>query len=504
MKRLLLLLFIITILCTGCSEQINKVNQKKHIPDSIKNITSTMKNTKDSPLNISDDEYYLLNQTNWYEITSDVWVINKQKEVLRLFKDSSIYTNNFKIQKDTPFVINIPDYTTSLPTKSYSYKTGVYHPATDTFLIEPVFDTINPLNNNMYHCYKDNTMYLYDNKGNVIIGPLDSYVYRIDLIDSNIWLSNTDNYEVKIYDLEMNFIKELELNNTIYNNYGDGFAYTDYKLGNNTFSVVMYDSYGNVILNKEILLDSINSQINGLLHDGTIEHIHANNSKQLIQVTIGSYNLIIDFNYKLIDYIDKTNWEYGYIYVEDNMYTKFYDFEHRECYYTDGRKLTDKEGNSFTDTLGSNHVYRMYDNQILVFNLQTQEEFEFYTNDLVSPFIVSLKEDFFIIRDGNEPFTTKLYHKDKLIHAYTGYTPWDYNTEQGYIQFYSDYDEFSQTGLSYIIDFNGNEIYKSTYHEQILNIDDNYLTVLRGNYFGLIDYNGEFVYKMLNPALMND
>ena len=61
-----------------------------------------------------------------------------------------------------------------------------------------------------------------------------------------------------------------------------------------------------------------------------------------------------------------------------------------------------------------------------------------------------------------------------------------------------------EDGFNLILDKNNQEIYRSRLKEDILSVEDQYLTARRGSYFCVLDYDGQVVMQCLMGDLAND
>ena len=60
-------------------------------------------------------------------------------------------------------------------------------------------------------------------------------------------------------------------------------------------------------------------------------------------------------------------------------------------------------------------------------------------------------------------------------------------------------------GQSYmIINTKGELIYESPNTENIVSIDEKYIQLERGNYWGVMDYEGNFIIRVIKNELIND
>jgi hypothetical protein len=517
MKKIVLVILTASILCGGCNISTNDndvlAGEAATDPsvDWMNEIISTNATTQlDTPLNIAEDEYYIISSDLWSGQYNTITIINRDGKIIRTFYDViGTYVNYGKIKRNTPFVLGISTYEKKDEKAMESnYKYGLYLPATDSFIIEPKYDYITPYTDNLYGGVKDNNIYLFDRSGKILNTIKNASNHTIQTIGDFLWVFEFSTGNCSIYNLDLEQIKKFDGTTGMYYSYGGDYAIFEPSNGSD-LSLQLLDPTGKTIVTKEILKEK------GILPlgvDTDITSIDYVIDTGLIRFNYGAYEFLIDKNFNVIDMIDTALKPEHYFISSHNEYYEYSNsMKDSEIVLKDskGNEIIDDSGLSYQYTLGHHEVYRFDKNIVVVYNYEKKIKKEYSLNGYKDPYMISPFEDVYIIRNCVEPYQVSAYYKDKKIFQKNNYI-WSYlyyGREEIPYQVLYPYDDSGSMDIAAkntVINNKGEIVYTSPAKETILYIDDNYLLVNRGNYTGLVDFNGNFVFKLLDSDLGDD
>lgn len=541
MKKIVIVILIVSILCVGCNLSSNDndvIAGEQTVIDSTDNQANDYSDgntplsyTKDSnpniewmseitmtsetslvekPLNITEDEYYVISSDLWSGQYNTITIINRDGKIIRTFYDVlGTYVNYGKINRNTPLIIGISTYEKK-DEKAFesNYQYGMYLPATDSFIVEPQYDYITPYTDNLYGGAKDNNIYLFDRTGKILHTIKNSSKHYIQLVGDFIWLFDYSTGDCYVYNLDFEQIKAFDGSIGMCYSYGGNYVLFEPKTEVNK-SLELLDPTGEPIVSENILKEK------GILpigEDADITSIDYVIDTGLIRFNYGIYEFLIDKDFNVIDRIN-TFENPGHYFISDHF--EYYEYSNTMkdsdivLKDSNGNEILDDSGLSYHYSLGHNEVYRFDKNKLIVFNYKYNTKKEFSLNGYKDPYVISPFEDVYIIRNCVKPYQITAYYKDKQIFQKDNYM-WSYlyyGIEEVQYQIlypYSDSVGMDVAVKNTIINNKGEIVYTSPTKESIFSIDDNYLLVKRGNYTGLVDFNGNFVFKLLDSDLGDD
>lgn len=504
------------------SPELNSSKAKDITPTSsmssfMEDIIVASKSDSTAPLVIDENSYYVIGENSWFDTTTNITIINNQKEIVRTFKQAILDWRTFgKINKNIPIIIGIYDFSKIVTYNDHinsidkgnngvtNSKYGLYLPGKDTFLIEPIYNLLIPFDDNIIGGFiKDEILFL-DKSGKTLFGPISSNDVSVTCMTNTIWLISKTK-PTYVYDKNFNLLKEFDSSKYDFYSYGDDFIYNGNKDGivNNNHQI--YNSYGTLILSKEILLELSDIPTDILSSDTDINYVYRSKDIPLFQVSIGNYHLLLDDNYHVIDTINTLETPAYNFFTLNNHYSKYNYTNKNEVilHRADGTIVLDEKGQSFNEAINDTIFSGIHDNVITIYNSITKESYSIILNNYTSPSLTYLTQDLFYVTNSEPPYSFSIYYKDKQILE-------SQNHEYTYINMVDDYfairemSEFTNEFIYTIIDSFGNVKYTSPFKETLLTGDKDYLLVRRGNYIGLVDYNGDFAYKVLLPSLIDD
>lgn len=495
------------------SNNKDTVTPTTSVKSTMDDIVNSIKSNSLDPLTIDENSYYVISGNNWYDSSANITIINNKKEIVRTFNQVIINSPLIgKINKNEPFIIGIYDYSTITTNDNHDkyskeiygtsyYKYGLYLPSTNSYLIEPIYDSLIQYDDNIFGAYLDDKIIFLDKNGNSMFSPIDNTGINVTVTSNTIWLISREK-STYVYDKNFNQIKEIDSTNTTFYSFGDEYIFSNNNVG--YMNQRIYDSYGTPILTKEILLEHSDIPKDILSLDVDF-YLYRDSNIPLFKVSIGNYELLLDDNYHVIDTIDTLETPSYNFFTSNNYYSK-YNYTNRNeiiLHRADGSIVLDEYGQHFSEALSDTVFSRINNNVLTIYNSETKESYSITLENYTFPSLTSLTPELFFVLNGDEPYLFSIYYKDKLIlrssnHGYS-YNPIDDN----YFAFReTDFNDYSS--IYTIIDSFGNVKYTSLYKEILITADKDYLLVQRGNYIGLVDYNGNFVFKILNPSLIND
>ncbi len=471
-------------------------------------------NNTAKPLQLDMDSCYVIPTGLWSGVNNTITILDHKGKVVRSFYNAAGNILNYgKADKNTPIIIGLSTYEKPDPEKwKGNIKYGLYLPAADRFIIEPKYDSIREYGDNLYGGTVDNLVTVFDRDGKVCFTQKPEENYYLEAVGNYLWYLPYSGGNAYIYDRD--FTKVAEIDQTL----GMCYPYGNYVLleyyfyeSDNTEgirSVELLTDEGNVYISKDILISR------GSLPDveGTISSIDCFDDTDLYRITYGQYELLLDKDFNRIDTINAAEEPNSFFALEYGTYYKYTDNMQNSdavIFNSKGRAIKDDKGKTFTNTLGTDEVYRIEDSKITIYNYLTGSRCEFTLQGYTAPTVFSPFRDLYLIRNDKEPFQLNAFYKDKLIFSGDNYL-WSYpyygtaNNEFQIIYPDKSSGSYEISAINTIINKEGEIVYTSPYEETIYSVDENYVLVKRGNYIGLVDFNGNFVYKMIDPSLGND
>jgi hypothetical protein len=499
------------------SSQAKDITPTTSMSSFMEDIIAAAKSESITPLAIDENSYYVIGENNWFETSANITIINNQKEIVRTFKQAILDWRTIgKINKNIPIIIGVYDFSKIITYNDHinsidkgnngvtNSKYGLYLPGKDTFLIEPIYNLLIPYDDNIMGGFiKDEILFLNKN-GDTLFGPISSNDVTVTFMTNTIWLISKTK-PTYVYDKNFNLLKEFDSSKYDFYSYGDDFIYTRNKDEIVDYNQQIYDSYGTLILSKEILLEQSDIPTDILSTETDINFVYRSKDIPLFQVSIGSYHLLLDDNYHVIDTINTLETPDYNFFTLNNHYSKYNYTNKNEVilHRADGTIVLDERGQSFNEAISDTIFSGIHDNVIILYNSITKESYSITLKNYTSPSLTYLTPDLFYVTNSEPPYLFCIYYKDKLILESPNYEYTHIIMADGYFAI-REMSDFNNEFIYTIIDSLGNVKYTSPYKETLLTGDKDYLLVRRGNYIGLVDYNGDFVYKVLVPSLIDN
>ena len=220
-------------------------------------------------------------------------------------------------------------------------------------------------------------------------------------------------------------------------------------------------------------------------------------------------------------------------YIGDNYQEYYNTYEHvfsdvaydskthnvNEIFYDkNGKLLKDKNRDYYTNIVGSNYyqnalnreeiLYNIRNHKINILNYNTGKRFELDTGDCDKITVDSLFGDLIVVVDADHN-KTKIYKGNQVIKELKGqYSIFtrEYGNYSGnlLLYMYNYIDQYDSSNSYIMFKKDGEMLYQSKVPENILTLDDNYIQLSRGDYFGVIDYAGNYIVKSIKEDLGSD
>jgi hypothetical protein len=303
----------------------------------------------------------------------------------------------------------------------------------------------------------------------------------------------------RIYDTDLHLIKEF---------------YKDYN------ECELYEDDGTVYFSKSMFLEHF-----GLPEDPLKEFYlqSATDGEALFAVYYDGVSMVLDRKLNVLAEKDKSVGDNSFFEVYDNIFSSsVYNnvtYSQKGLFYDKkGKLILDKDGNSYTNIAGDLYwgsrtqkekqqvLYGVTDHKLRIFryNDGSRRNINIGEWDLVT--VSYLSDDIVVVNQLGETQKSRVYKGNTLVCEKNGwYNPSSFSSMAGtdliLLENYGDYNQ----GNNYILlNKKGEIIYESPYLEKIRSIDDNYIQLERGNYWGVIDYEGNYIIRTIRNGLSND
>lgn len=421
---------------------------------------------------------------------------------VRVFNNANFQDTPGLISEDKKVIIG---YGTKQEDGSLSIQAGLYDLKTNEFILPAEYSTLDVLNEEKgYYIINNKEKYcVIDLKGNKLTSDFAyGEGYNVTKQGDYYWINNLD-YDMNkerlyIYDSDFNLVKEADW---------------DYN------KAELFDYDGTVYFSKEMFMKKFN------FTEGPEDTFYCQNNygEPIFSVFYNGTYYVLDRNLKILvqkvtgdDYNSYYN-IYGDIfsdtYYDSNTFTEsglFYD--------KNANLILDEKGNSFTNIVEDNYwrgrtnndheqiLYRVWDHTLMIFDYQKGTRMEIDLGDWQNISVLYVYKDIVVVQKQDGTQSTRIYKGNTLLNEkegvyYLSYFANAYQTDNILLVNYGNSD-LNYTYLLY--NGEGELVYESPYPENILSIDDKYIQLERGNYWGVIDKKGKYIIKGIRNSLSND
>lgn len=361
--------------------------------------------------------------------------------------------------------------------KNQEEKFGLYDIQNEKWLLEPEYQYLERFEDGSYKgtISKEEGVY-----GEYLITwdpKLNQYqAQQASLEGDCLWRWNPEKTKAVITDRQGNLVREVDLE--VYGNLMYGyFPYDDverpwyqthFEAGSHD---MMFDERGNILLERDMVdVDSGEQmQISAVTQD-----------RRLVELMFGSEDYIYDLQQKQIvsqpgEETDMT-WD-----GQQSFYSR-----NGIWYDTDGTMLVSADGTPYERVMGDGY-FSYYKDGILVieghretYRIPADEDDARYASHITGN----------LFQTGSQFYQGET-RRPELDGCYYGESDSRIVLKNG-------------TGFNLIMDQNNQEIYRSDLKEDILSVEERYLTARRGSYFCVLDYQGQVVFQCLMESMTDD
>lgn len=468
---------------------------------------------KEAPINIKEEEYIILHDKNSLQISLGDSLLDKNLDVVKTFPGKYIVTNGNLVCKSDDIIvlrsIAEREYEGEDPVygdEGYLYE--LYDLSKDTYLTEETFKFIYATDYGYYVC-RDNdydknesTVYIYNNNGSVVFNT----TYTLD--------GHTDVFPVK--------------NNILY--------YHDQM-------ITVLDKEGKEISQKEFKYEGYFNDLRNEENHIITEYAVFSSNKYIYLDENGE---LLDLNHYLVnlDYVPEVpkDWCNELIYCSDGKYyAEGYLYEHYVVLREDGKVIIDQIGYSdqyiVKVSSGFISVYDNYLNHQIYYDLNGNVIADREKNELVwiNPGILVYDDKGFTVythsgeqyRVNSDRIDKSMYYAFEMDFINEVFVYWEFNENgesvphtsfKGIVEFEdwgypkSIENEYyviwlNKQDYDVVLDKEGNILYTTNKGERINDLilgDELYLSVTHGNYTGIKDLEGNYVYRQYSTELSDD
>jgi len=389
---------------------------------------------------------------------------------------------------------------------TFKMKYGLYNLKEDKFALPVDYESMYVLDEEKgYYSVSDSkNHFIIDQQGN----KLTPYFFSGEgygVIESGdyFWINDYSPIEekekVSVYDSEFNLVNEF---------------YRDYNEG------ALYEEDGSVYFLKKMFLKHFGYK------DNPEEDFYVQsytNGEPIFSVSYNGSSLVLDRKLnilaeKMLDANVNSYYSIYYDIFSDCVYNSETYADSGLFYDKNGKLILDKDGNSFTNivsniywidggqTKGEQILYGMEGHTLNILHYSDGSQVKINLEDWENISVSYVFKDIVIVLKIDGEQRTRIYKGNKLLFDKQGV----YNLapcDLGYLANYIPLVNYGSDvqGQSYmIINTKGELIYESPNTENIVSIDEKYIQLERGNYWGVMDYEGNFIIRVIKNELIND
>lgn len=395
-------------------------------------------------------------------------------------------------KKDIVFTVMTSKY----EKKENRLKQGLYDLAKRRYLFEPIyrwdqlteitrFTELNPESKVYAFGKTPDQMKFYDGFGKEIYQKFSRAkepIFPIQVGDYT-WIHYESKKEIEVYDKKEQLVETIPASGFMNEN-NDSYMVpiaVDGSLDR------LYNDAGQEIQFRDQLFKQIDEDPNQ-----EIRITYANAKTGLIQFTGEDFTILYNLHKQKV--VDTVKGDDNYF----SVYNTYYSRNDKAYYYLNGKQI---KSNKIKDTLVSaleDHIITTDGKETVVYEVSTKAVWRWdgvyeYVN-LCEPF-----SQYFIASGSLAGYKQNLYFKGRLVLR-------DVTDEllfrgENYLVVRSIDESKNQRT---ILDTKGNIVYQTKDGEELFGIARDYLILKRGNYVGVAELNGEFIYKRLDPLMGDD
>ncbi len=382
---------------------------------------------------------------------------------------------------------------------------GLYRLSDNKFILPQVYDAFSFLGDDerYFVVTKDGVNQVIDIDGKVLAsGFMQGEGFGVSQRGEYYWIYDYSRKDYgqqnHIYDKNFNYIKTITPDKEDYNK--------------------LYEDDGTLYFSNEIFYRKFNLKE---APDDNLSILGGGDEAVLFGISYQNKIMILDhqLNTKMVMNKD-TGQDNNYVTYQDIIAKVQYNSDSaRESdifYDLDGKEITDRNGKPYENIVAGNYwdtydgdkpeiiLYREDNHLLKMLNYKDGTYMEINLGDWEGVSVDKVFKDICIVtKDSTQQL--RIYKGNKLMNELQGnfYVTYVNPALKDRIVL-TRYTTENNHNYYLIIKENGDIIYQSRYAEELISVDPQFLQINRGNYSGVIDYNGNFIVKELNSSLSMD
>jgi ABC-type phosphate transport system substrate-binding protein len=422
-------------------------------------------------------------------------------EPVRTFENAYVQRESGLLPEDERIVIG---YGVKQEDGTYAMQYGLYDLKKSEFAIPAKYTTFSPLD---------------EEKGYYVINDRDEF----SVIDRNENKLATGFYYGEGYGVSKK---------------GDYYWIYDYKDGHDTYSIYdsdfklvknynkdytkieLFDNDGTIYFTKDMFMKhfGFQEQENDNFYDQGTDV-----QNQIFVVCYNGTSYVLDRKLNVLAQKPMPEDYNSYYIVYDGIFSDAYynsdTYTETGVFYDNkGNMITDEEGHSLSRIVSDNYwrsrdkekseqiLYDVTDHILRIYHYEDGSSRKIDLGDWENVTVNYVYQDIVIVQKTDGEQKVRIYKGNTLVDEregqyYLGYYENAFQTDSVMLTKYSTTGLYSENLL---YNSKGELIYESPCPENIISIDQKYIQLERGNYWGVMDYEGNYVIKTVKKELAND
>ncbi|ABX41448.1 substrate-binding domain-containing protein [Lachnoclostridium phytofermentans] len=453
------------------------------------------------PISIKEDEYVVIHNSNaQQEPLGDVLLNRYVKEVLIFSGKRVLIDANLLCKKTDWLILQSIRPQFGLPDEGSHYQYELYDLSSTKYITDRKYDRLYQLNNDIYIARVDAEesilSFLFSNKKHLDFQEKNNQYYDYAVSKNRLFVSN--NHEISLYDNQGELIKTIPISNEGHLSKVEGVELSNYVQfryqQNNSYFLYLISEQGDIIKADTFLNKTKWKSQAGIISDVIYDE------KGNIWTAI-----YVDGNLLVVSLAGKVQFQFKAMVESSGLmfypgYIRLYNIESDKPYYYDwdGKEIGGKVGEEF-GFLNFNLIvcrqngftmYNQYQKEHYDIKVKNYNRDQFYGMEgYMIPNLVSFEAE-----GKNGEVKEYTYYGDKLL----------LNKRAFAIRELKDYIVIGSDNYSYVFTKTGKKVYESEKGERIRDLilgEQLYVYVEQGNYRGIKDMNGNFLYRTYSPNL---
>jgi ABC-type phosphate transport system substrate-binding protein len=423
-------------------------------------------------------------------------------EPIKVFQNAYIAGNIGLVPYDQDITIGI---VTKQNRATYVMRYGQYSLINQDFILPVIYDSISVLDKKQgYYVVSNNgDSYITNEMGETIdTGSLQGDSLNVTKRGNFYWVmvynNKTNQESYRIFDLNFKLYKEIQK------------VESEYEL---------FENDGTVYFSKELFLNKMGFEEN------ETDVFWLQNYGYDEPIIICNYNkqyYVMDRNLNLLAQKEETSETNNYYGLYQDI---FCDTEYDYKTYTEmgtfydkyGKVIKDRYGNTYSNIVNDNFwrsgseyeqiLYRFENGKLKVYNYENGDVYQIELKSWSNATVSFVYKDLIFVTNNGFNQRMRIYKGSKLIYDLDGYyyidsINNDSSGKKGILL--TQYGNEVEGNKYRMISEEGTIIYQTQKKENLINIDDKYIQLYQGNYWGVMDYQGNYIVKMIKQSMSND